>query len=872
MRKRNSKILLATSLALSMVVTGFGSTANVSVKAAEDDETILTKVLGADDISLRYNWDDTSNVGEAKTFTLANGVTVTSKDNGTMRPELSSQYLADKEMGVGINLGNTMEAGLTSGDRAETAWAEVSDLETAWHAPITTQAYIDEVHSYGINTLRIPVAWSNMVADDDDTYTIDSRYLDRVEEIVNYALNDGMYVVINDHWDSQWWGQFGACTKDADGKKVENLEMRANAWKRYEAYWTQISDRFKDYSDHLIFEGANEELGERLNDAICSNGYASAPASNPKEKPVSGNLTTDELFDTTNKINQKFVDIVRGSATDEHPNNKNRHLLIPGYNTEIDKVVDARYKMPTDIEENGTTKLFLSVHYYTPWDFCGDGGTGKYSVADQKATVKYFESLQQFKDAGYAIIVGECGICNPAGVESSVTQWLSDTFTEAQKLSAVPVLWDTGAYFDRATPKMNFQDIAIFYNTINGTNGDTSMTRISGGEPSEDDDNSRPIGKYIDKELWAKKGVHAYLSYQTSAWDYRDAYKPFRKLDANATSYEFAKASGAELSADTKVVDVLLDHDGEYTVSIDGADWSGGNSFRMLSIATDLDSNIYKDSKVTATNATVKFDGVAANPTPGELVNKSDDKYYNFMAVNIYNTKVPYLLAEANENELLTMPQQSIEITFTISGLSKVLADIADGTYIDPQTGEAIGGSTEPIPSAPAPIVVPTVAPTAPAPTVVPSTAPAEVGAKVNSTVKSGSTSYKVTKAATTAGNGTVTLTALSKKDAAAKSVTVASTIKVKGVSYKVGAISAKAFKNSKATSITLSKNITKIPASAFANCKKLSKMTVNGKLTRVAKNAFKGCKKTITVKGGSAKVRKANIKLLKKSRYKKFK
>ena len=159
--------------------------------------------------------------------------------------------------------------------------------------------------------------------------------LDRVEEVVNYALDNGMYVVINDHWDNQWWGQFGACKKDADGNKIADEETRKNAWTRYERYWTQICERFKNYSDHLIFEGANEELGERLNDGICVNGpakgYSKPDNAGPDIEVVSGNLKTDELYDTTNKINQKFVDIVRASGG----NNTNRHLLIPGYNTDI---------------------------------------------------------------------------------------------------------------------------------------------------------------------------------------------------------------------------------------------------------------------------------------------------------------------------------------------------------------------------------------------------------------------------------------------------------------------------------------------------------------------------------------------------------
>ena len=219
-------------MSFSMVVSSFsaGSFDVTSVKAA-DGKTVLTDVLTPDNITLRETWNDKSNIGKDRTVTIkGTGTVMTVKDNGSMRTELSSQDLANKEMGVGINLGNTMEAVMplektetgnkTKYDKDVTS----KDCETVWKQPITTQAYIDKVHSYGINTLRIPVAWSN--ADiDDGTYTIKDEYLGRVEEIVNYALNNGMYVVINDHWDNQWWGQFGACKYreivDEDGDQVK---------------------------------------------------------------------------------------------------------------------------------------------------------------------------------------------------------------------------------------------------------------------------------------------------------------------------------------------------------------------------------------------------------------------------------------------------------------------------------------------------------------------------------------------------------------------------------------------------------------------------------------------------------------------------
>ena len=423
MRKKNLKGLLAACLSFSMVVTSFsvGGIGTKTAEAAEDDKTVFTEVLTPDQITLREKLPEkASNIteGESREVTIqGTGTKMTVKDNGTVRKELSSKWLAENEMGAGVNLGNTMEAVIPVDQKKD---ATPTDGETMWKQPVTTQEYFDALHSYGINTVRIPVAWSN--ADiDDGTYTLREEFLGRIEEIVNYALNEGMYVIVNDHWDNQWWGQFGACKKDADGNKVADEETRAAAWTRYESYWTQISERFKDYSDHLIFEGANEELGTRLNDAICLNGpakgYAKPDNSGKDIVTLGGNLKTDELYEMTNKINQKFVDIVRSTGG----NNTYRHLLIPGYDTDISKTVDDRYKMPTDIAENGKDKLFISVHYYTPWDFCGDGGTGTYTVGDQKATYEYFNQMKEkFSDNGYGIIIGECAVCNPAGVDASV--------------------------------------------------------------------------------------------------------------------------------------------------------------------------------------------------------------------------------------------------------------------------------------------------------------------------------------------------------------------------------------------------------------------------------------------------------------------
>ena len=253
MKKGLHKKVLAGLLSFSLAVPVggiFTMAGSIKAEAADGSTTVLSKILGTEDIDIRMKWNDKSNIGDGHSVTLSNGSTITVKDNGTMRKEMTAQQLADTEMGMGINLGNTLEAVQTVENKKNVTG---TGYDTAWSQPVTTREYIDFLHTYGINTIRIPVAWSNGDIDD-GTYTIRGDMLDRVEEVVNYALDNGMYVVINDHWDNQWWGQFGACKKDANGNKVTDEETRKNAWTRYEKYWTQICERFKNYSDHLIFE------------------------------------------------------------------------------------------------------------------------------------------------------------------------------------------------------------------------------------------------------------------------------------------------------------------------------------------------------------------------------------------------------------------------------------------------------------------------------------------------------------------------------------------------------------------------------------------------------------------------------------------
>ena len=338
-------------------------------------------------------------------------------------------------MGNGINLGNTLEA--YRGWNGSTT-KPVLSYERLWGQPETNQEIMEAYKAAGFNCVRIPVAWTNMMNYEKGDYTINEKYLDRVETVVNYALNAGLYVIINDHWDGQWWGMFGAADKS----------LRKEAVKLYKSLWTQVAVRFKNYDEHLIFEGANEELGGRLNDDTAIT------------KGKKGVLSEYECYDAVNKINQCFVDLVRSTGG----NNKYRFLLIPGYDTDIGRTISADFKMPADKVQN---RLLISVHYYTPSTYCiinedvswGKNKTSWGTAADIRLMNDNFAKMKKFVDAGYGVIIGEYGVARQknGNPKDGMVDWLGGVLDNCDKFNYCPVLWDCNTFFSKNSP-LGFSD------------------------------------------------------------------------------------------------------------------------------------------------------------------------------------------------------------------------------------------------------------------------------------------------------------------------------------------------------------------------------------------------------------------------------
>lgn len=406
-----------------------------------------------------------------------------------------------------------------------------------------------------------------------------------------------------------------------------------------------------------------------------------------------------------------------------------------------------------------------------------------------------------------------------------------------------------------------------------------------------DDPDPGPVDRdnVIDQELWAKPGIHAYISWQMAGtFDYRNGYNP-TKTFADKDSYQFIKdgkhPDGATDGSGVVANDVLLNKDGTYTVSVSGIDLSGSSKYNMLAISTDLDSDVYDGLAIT--DVTLKIDDEVVNEKPLTLTMKKDNQYYYMSLVNMYHKDADGpapVLNEMNAAEELAKPMDSIEISFKVTGLLKPLYDLKNGNYVNPETNEKVTGTVTDedlaaskdntgkftIPDDKKDDQKPGTSATPPTqPTKTPDTnAPAKPGAKLTS----GKLVYKVTKAATAKKAGTLTVTALSKAGKKSGSLSIPATATIKGYKYNVTKLGNNVFKGASAKSVALGKNITAIPKGAFVNCKKLSTLTVKAKLKSVKKGAFKGCKKTIKVKGSTKKNRKANVKILKKSGYKKFK
>ena len=239
---------------------------------------------------------------------------VDAADAKTIRDITSMELIG--EMKTGWNLGNTLDSTITNPTGSETP----TDWETAWGQPVTTKAMIDSVKAQGFNVLRVPVTWEGKFGEAPD-YTIKADWLARVKEVVDYGIDNDMFVILNMHHE-EW--------------HMPTADNEESAEKILRALWAQIADYFKGYDEKLIFEGMNEP---RL-----------------KGTPMEWNGGNQEAREVINQLNAAFVETVRASGG----NNEKRHLMIPTYAASTMDSVLNDFVIPND------DKVIVSFTHISP--------------------------------------------------------------------------------------------------------------------------------------------------------------------------------------------------------------------------------------------------------------------------------------------------------------------------------------------------------------------------------------------------------------------------------------------------------------------------------------------------------------------------
>ena len=316
------------------------------------------------------------------------------------------------DMGIGWNLGNSLDATYSTGLYTETSWGN----------PKTTQALISKVKSLGFNTVRIPVSWSKHV---NGQYEIEEDWLNRVKEVVDYCYNEDMYVILNTHHDCQPYTSTISTTLKGYIPNSKNKEMSE---KYLDTVWGQVAECFKDYDYHLIFETMNEPRlrGSGNEWWFDKNNLPSA---------------VKDSIECINYLNQSAVDVIRASGG----YNEGRLIMCPGYDASVDGATVSSFKLPTDISGN-ENRLVVSVHGYSPYDFAM-GNVAKYN-ATQKSNLKNWTMKPlntTFISKGIPVVMGEFSATAAKDLEER-KKWAEDYAAQASAMNLPIILWDNNAF------------------------------------------------------------------------------------------------------------------------------------------------------------------------------------------------------------------------------------------------------------------------------------------------------------------------------------------------------------------------------------------------------------------------------------------
>lgn len=531
-----------------------------------------------------------------------------------------------REMGAGINLGNTMDGGLY----------EVT--ETSWQAYKTTKAYIKALHDAGYNTVRIPVTWGAHINED---FTIKEAWINRVQEIVDYCVDQDMYAIINIHHD-------GAANHDDRGNNTPACWLDTYQWdiekvyQKYQGVWKTIANRFKDYDEHLIFESMNE-----VTDA---------------HKLASGQKNEDDKV--LNALNQLFINTVRATGS----NNTKRWLAITGRFATTAAITTMPEDTLADMGEVGTTRLMFSVHIYK------GNSQVRWTYDDLKAWQNSLSSSIANAgklDKNMPLYVGEYG------VRTQVQSGSATGFNNAERAlnyescasvsdmyGAVPIVWDQGTQnylnvktetgiftdWDRPSLKPVYDDVV--HATIRGT--------YEGAQ-------GRDAGT-IMKDVYKSYG---HVDEKNNDISKDPEIAPATDITLSATSLSMKAGEWTTVTAESNSArDMVIwstDDDAVATVSR-GKIHAKGTGITTIHVTTQL-SNVVKDIKVI----------VASSGKETATAIKTDKPYYEITEGDTVDIKTT--LTPEDSKDAITYTSSNTEIA-TVSSSGKITAENPGTTYI----------------------------------------------------------------------------------------------------------------------------------------------------------------------------------------------
>jgi len=401
--------LFIAVIAVVVVLTRLGSSETDNLIPEEitpDVQATPEAMLGTQDNGL----DSTSDANETEAQDASN-----QNDPGAPEPfKIISATELVADIRIGWSLGNTLDAHgnpegfahLGDGLYANTT---VTEMETGWGRPVTTIEHFNAIKEAGFNAIRIPVTWYKAC---DADLNIREDWMERVKEVVDYAVANDVYILLNSHHDNILFGIL-------DSEIEESIIAM-------EKLWEQIAVTFRDYNEKLVFQG----LGEPRTAG----------------SPAEWRGGTPEEQNNLNRLNQVFVDTVRNTGG----NNAERVLLIPTYAASANEVAQRALVMPEDTVED---RLVVSLHFYEPWAFAlrtGEGTVDTWSIDntdDTRPIMRLVDlAYDVFVSKGIPVIISEMGAINRDNLEARVA-W-AEFYTSYAKSKGMPCIWwDNGSYW-----------------------------------------------------------------------------------------------------------------------------------------------------------------------------------------------------------------------------------------------------------------------------------------------------------------------------------------------------------------------------------------------------------------------------------------